>query len=136
MKKILAMAVLILSMNAMAYTEQEESYIGFCGSKAQLEELFQGPLSPADLKEIKAQRANILHVLKNGQKGLQDIIAEGDRTDVGGFGVLVVCGVINQIKNEIKADGCYDLKTNKPVRDNGGIAVCTAAMEKLEKKDK
>lgn len=138
MKSILAIAALVLSMNAMAYTEQEESYITMCGSREALKELYnvEGPIKTSDLKELIDQRAPILNVLKKGSKGIAEVLEQGSKDDIGGFGVVIVCGSINYLKNEIAANGCYDLKTNKPVRDNGGIAACSAVMEKIEKPSK
>jgi len=39
--------------------------------------------------------------------------------------------MIDQMKNEIKAEGCYDLKTNTAQKDNGGIKACSELLKKI-----
>lgn len=132
MKNLLFAMVLLSS--SMVFANDSESYVMFCGNKAALTKLAaeQGDVVTAeDIKEIKESRAPILDILKNGKKGIQRLLELGEQQDTGGFGVLVACGMIDQLKEEIKQKGCTDLTTNRAVKDKGGIAACAELMANL-----
>lgn len=134
MKKLITIAVLLLSVKAMALTEQQETYAMFCGSRVDLTEfaISKGErITAKDIKELSETRAPVLDVLANGNEGLSRMLDEGNRTDTGAFGAIAACGIIVQLEKEIKKAGCYNLKTNKAVVDNGGIKACKALMAKL-----
>lgn len=134
MKNLFLIATFLLSANAMALTEQQESYAMFCGSIEDLKELAISKgekLTKKDIIEISKSREGVLDVLKTGKKGLQKLLDEGSRADTGPFGVIMTCGMIDQLKTEIKTEGCYDLKTNLAVKDNGGIKACSDLLKTL-----
>lgn len=133
--KILLFAMVMLS-SSMVFSGDSESYVMFCGNKAALAKLAaeQGDVvTTEDIREIKESRAPILDILKNGKKGIQRVLELGKQQDTGGLGVLVACGMIDQLKEEIKKKGCTDLSTNRAVKDNGGIAACAEVMANFPK---
>ena len=69
--------------------------------------------------------------MKNGKAGIQRVLQEGEAQDTGPFGLIIACGLINELKVDIKKKGCTDLATNKAVKDNGGIAACEEVMASL-----
>lgn len=135
MKNLMIVMALLLSVKSMAaLTEQQETYAMFCGTKADLKEFASAKgqvLTNKDILEVNESRAPILKVLKTGNKGVQELIKEGSANSTGIFGVLITCGMITQLKKEITTEGCYDLKTNKAVKDNGGIKACSDLMAKM-----
>lgn len=138
MKKFLmSVALLSLSTHSMAaLTEQQETYAMFCGSRADLKEFAQSKgqkITNKDILELSQSRAPLLNVLKKGKQGIKELLDEGNASDTGPFGVIIACGMIDQLKQEILAEGCYDLKTNKAVRDQGGIEACAEVMASLPK---
>lgn len=138
--KSLALTLLLTLTTPANAQENEmdpaESYTLFCGSSKALTIWAKAngqKLTSDDISEMVSQRAPILDVLKNGERGIQRLLAEGSKTDTGPFGAILTCGMIVQLKSEILAKGCYDLSTNKPVRDNGGILACENLMARLPK---
>lgn len=133
MKNLLFAVVMLSSSLVFA---NSESYVMFCGNKAALEKLAaeQGDVVTAeDIKEIRESRAPILDILKNGAEGIRRQIELGEEQDTGAFGAIIACGMIDQLKEEIKKKGCTDLATNRAVKDKGGIAACAELMGKLPK---
>ncbi|MCM2351788.1 MAG: hypothetical protein NDI69_17365 [Bacteriovoracaceae bacterium] len=134
MKNLLLVMVMLSS--SMVFANDSESYVMFCGNKAALAKLAaeQGDVVTAeDIREIKESRAPILDILKNGKKSIQRLLEVSEQQDTGVFGVLAACGMINELKEDIKQKGCTDLTTNRVVKDKGGIAACVELMAKLPK---
>lgn len=133
MKAILLSSLLLGSLFAKA-GELSKEYIMFCGSKSALVELAKQEgqkVTKKDLVELAQSRSPILNVLQKGAAGIQELLDEGSKNDTGAFGVMAVCTVINDHKDEIKANGCIDLNDNSVVEDNGGIDSCAKVMDKL-----
>lgn len=133
--KNLLFAMIMLS-SSMVFANDSETYVMFCGSKSDLEKFASEQymvISAHDLKDMKESRAPILDILRNGEKGIQRVLELGEQQDTGGFGALIACGMIDQLKEEIKEKGCYDLTTNRAVKDKGGIAACTELLARLPK---
>lgn len=131
MKQLLLTLALVLTSTAFA---SNENYIMFCGNKAALSKLAQEQgmeMTAEDLKEISESRGPVLEILKNGKAGIQRVLQEGEAQDTGPFGLIIACGLINELKVDIKKKGCTDLATNKAVKDNGGIAACEEVMASL-----
>ena len=131
MKYLLLALALVLSSTAFA---NNETYTMFCGNRAALIKLAneQGlEMTSEELKEITETRAPVLDILKNGNAGIQRVLEQGQAQDTGAFGVLIACGVINEMKDLIRKKGCTDLTTNRAIKDNGGIAACEEVMAKL-----
>lgn len=132
--KVMTVASLVVAFSMSASAAQpSDGYVGFCGSKAQLVEYARktgGTVTATDLKDLSKRRAPVLDVLANGKDGLDRLLAQGSKDSMGGFNVLAACGVLQELAPEIKESGCYDLKTNKPVFDKGGIAICVEIMKR------
>lgn len=132
---------LILALSQPTFAQENEmdpaeTYTLFCGSSKALSAWAKANgqnVTTADLREMSEQRSPLLNVLKNGERAIQDLLTEGSKSDTGPFGAILTCGMIVQLKSEILAKGCYDLKTNKPVRDSGGILACENLMARLPK---
>jgi hypothetical protein len=138
MKNISKILILSMIISNIAHAASDE-YSLFCGNKAQLEAVMHaqgqtGSLTKKDIKELSEQRAPLLSVLAKGVQGIREVLDEGNKSDTGGFGALLVCGLATQLKSEIQASGCYDLQTNQPVMDNGGIAACETLLAAVPKK--
>lgn len=135
------LAFLIASaLPAQAQEESEmdpaETYAMFCGSRAELTAWAKSKgqkITKSDFLELSEQRSPILNVLKNGKRAIKQILDEGDKSDTGPFGAILTCGMLVQIKDQVLQKGCYDLSTNKPVRDAGGIKACEDLMSRLPK---
>lgn len=131
--KLLILSFLFLTNLSHAALPSEE-WIVFCGDKQSLLAHFgasgQKPTA-AELKEANASRLPILKILAEGKKGIAAVLEEGNRSDTGGFGVVIACGMIDQIKHEIKEKGCYSLTSKTPVKDKGGIKACEEVLAKL-----
>src|SRR5207253_7246510 len=121
-KGLLAVAML-LTMN-VAHAASDD-YQMFCGSAKSIEDVMHaqghsGKLTKKDIAELQQSRQPMLDVLANGPQGIAKIIADGDKSDIGGFGVIMVCGVLTSIKAEVQANGCVDMVHNKVVMDTAG----------------
>lgn len=133
MKYLFLVLVMLASSIALA-DETEKTYVMFCGNKAALEKMAAEEgftITKEDLLEMNETRAPILDILKNGAEGIERQLELGNSQDTGAFGVIISCGMIDQVKDLIKKKGCFDLKTNKVVKDKGGIAACAEIMAKL-----
>lgn len=141
--KMFATSVLVSAVSSAVFAAgtPSDNYIMFCGGKTQIEKFMNdqghsGKLSKNDLKELNEQRSPVLDILENGDAGIQRLLDLGDKQDVGGFGVLMACGVITSVKTEIAESGCLNLVTNKAVLDNGGIEACERTMAAVQKRQK
>lgn len=117
----------------------ENSYTMFCGSLEELKTMAKAKgekITAKDLEELNSSRADILTVLAQGKSAIERILAEGSKSDTGSFGAILTCGMIVEMKSDIVAKGCVDLKTNKSVKDNGGIAACESMMNSLNRRNK
>lgn len=142
MKKSILLATFIslstLSFSAFAQDSENpaESFAMFCGSRAELTQLAKAQgqkITKADLAELNQSRRPILNILVNGNEAIQQLLDEGSKANTGAFGVVMACGMIDQLKNEISQKGCVDLETNKAVMNVSGIQACEAVMKKLNK---
>jgi len=139
-----ALMFLVLAVSFPAISQQgspAENYLMFCGTRQGLVQFLnsQGQngngLSESDFAELNSSRVPVLRILKGGAKAIQEILDEGSKSDIGGFGALLACSVITQTQSEIKQKGCVDLVTQKGVRDTGGgISACDVLMKKVQKK--
>lgn len=118
------------SENEAALTEKhkEQTFISYCGSVDELISIMGLPagetVTEADLTELQSLREPIMSVIKEGATALDKISEEGNKTDIGGFGVILTCGVISSISEAVKERGCKDLKTNEVIHDGPGIQLC------------
>lgn len=118
----MVMMIALLSLAAQAASDEEQVYMFSCASKQELEKYAASlgmVITAEELAIISNERLDILDVLKTGNAGLQRVKAKGQ------FQALTVCGSIDISKTKIKADGCYDLRINQAIKDNGGIKVCS-----------
>ncbi len=130
--KFFILVFLLFSQLALAVNPSEDWTI-FCGDKKTLMDHFGAGEVPTaqELEEINQSRLPILKILTGGKKAIAELLEEGSRSDTGAFGVIIACGVIENIKLEIKEKGCFSLTTNKPVKDKGGIKACEEVLSKL-----
>ncbi len=139
--KLTAVMVLALTCTRSHATQNSaepqaaETYSMFCGDRAAIESFARSQgassVSEAEFAELNDQRQVILKVLSKGAVGLQELLDEGSRSNTGVFGVILACGLLDSIKTEVQNQGCYDLVTNQPVMDQGGIAACADVMSRL-----
>jgi hypothetical protein len=129
----LTLAVLLFGgSNTFALDDDQspqETYTLFCGSAKALSQIAEGEgriLSKAEVADLAKSRVPVLTILEKGAAGIQELLKQGSASETGGFGALLACGVITQVKAIIIAKGCTDLSTGKVVKDHGGIAACEA----------
>lgn len=125
---------LAIELPAEAVEEQEQTFTLLCGSREDLQAFASKTgekVTEADLAQVKQSRQFILQVLKDPQPALKAVLDEGNKSDTGAFGLLITCGALVVMKDKILEKGCYDLDTNQPVKDNGGIAACEKIIEQL-----
>ena len=139
MMTILCLLSVCTAAFATSLSEQAEAYVIFCGTKNDLKTFLASKgekMTAKDVAEAIQTRAAVLNVLKTGKKGIQDLLAQGERSEAGPLGVLMTCGIIDQIKNEIQNRGCSDLKNNQVVRNSGGLPACDEIMKKMNNLNK
>ena len=142
MMKILLLTILMggLSANAQesdSLTDQqkEELFIFQCGTIEQIAVVVKTDvkdITAADLEEINKSRASTLAVVRGGGPAIQQLLDQGNKNDIGGFGVLLVCGAIDQIAEQIKSRGCLDLTSKEVVNDGPGIDACKKIIANLK----
>lgn len=132
MKNLVVILVLLSGFNANA-SEEENAKLMFCGSLAQIKQSFGNP-SKAELAELIQSRRGMTNILKNGKKAMQELLDKGSKNDIGAFPLIGTCGMIVNLKEEIRQGQCIDLETNKPLTDNGAVAACEQVFKSLEKR--
>lgn len=149
MKKILISFCILMScltgyatdtqVGADVLTDQqkEEGYVYQCGSLKEVVTLAKAAnavLTDADIKDLIKSRKSTLDVIRRGKAAIEQLLDQGDKDDIGGLGVLLVCGFIDQAADKIQARGCVDLETNEVVKAGVGIKVCQDTMANINKK--
>ena len=56
--------------------------------------------------EIKEMRDQVVRFLTNPAKTAQELLEEGNRTDVGPFGLLAACAMVMGLEDTLLAKGC------------------------------
>ena len=120
-----------------------ENYAMFCGSREDLLSMMKSrgeevsEATESDFVELNKQREPLLKILKNGDSAIKEILAEGNKSDTGPLGVILACGILEQIKSEVIAKGCFDLASNRAFKNKqalkANIQACEAVLEKLNK---
>jgi hypothetical protein len=140
MKFALTLLLLISSLSTFAKQTNEELFMTFCGSRSELSEYArkegQQVITKGMIAQLIEQRAPVLEILRSGDEGIDRLLEKGSADDIGPFGALMACGIIDQNKTQIKARGCIDLKTNKLIRDNGGIDACSRMIKAVMKRQR
>lgn len=107
-----------------AARSNEQIFLTYCGSVNELIStvgLAPGEkVSESDLKELQSMRGPILDVIKNGATALNAISEEGNKSDIGGFGVILT-------------RGCKDMTTNEVINDGPGIQLCKDILANIMK---
>jgi hypothetical protein len=115
-----------------------ENYAMFCGSRNELISFLKSQgqdtdaITEAELLDLNQGRMAMIRILKNGNSAIQELIAEGSKADTGAFGAIMACGVLVELKNDVLKKGCYDLSTNKPVKNKNGIEACEVLLAKIK----
>lgn len=126
----------LLATIATGAFAQSDNYTMTCGSASDLRQLAAKEgmtISNEEMREFGAGRVHVLDVLENGKAAIKRLLDLGSKEDLGSFPALVTCGVIVELKDEIKANGCADLLTNEVVLDNGGVKACEDHLKKIRK---
>ena len=136
--KFALMGLLAMSFSASAFAEdglsakeKQEMYIMMCGSIKQLEKLSGEKISEADLAELKESRKLFVDVVLKGQPAIDEMIKEGNRTDVGPIGVMLTCSSVIATKDIFAKKGCLNLETNKKFKTGPGVALCATIMDRI-----
>lgn len=139
MKKILISFFVVLSAlsakaegtnpgtDGLTDQQKEESYIIQCGSLQDVAKLVKTDfkdISDADLKELQETRQVTFSVMRDGESAIQKLLDQGNKDDIGALGVLLACGMIDQISDRVKTRGCINLENNEVVSDGPGIQIC------------
>lgn len=132
MNRLVVILVLLASFNTHA-SDEEDAKLLFCGSLAQIKQAFGNP-TKAELAELVQSRKGMTNVLKNGKKAMKDLLDSGSKNDIGAFPLLGTCGMIVNLKAEIRQGKCFDLETNTPLADKGAVGACEQVLESLEKR--
>lgn len=139
----------ILMSGSMAFAQQEEAVI----SDAQVEETFAiqcgtleelakaagqdlSTITDAEKKEIQDIRQTTYDVLVGGETAIKKLLDEGDKNDTGGFGVILACGLIDQIGSKISEKGCLNIATGETTKGEAGIKACKSVMDGIKAKQK
>ena len=142
MKKLILTAIILASSFSYSQealkkemSEEEKTYAMMCGNIAQAAAAADhsaSDISADDVKELISTRQPVLSILRQGKIGIDAIIKDGDKNDTGGFGLILACGLVEQMASQIAEKGCIDISTNEVVKDTaGGIAICKELNKKL-----
>ncbi len=138
----------ILMSGSMAFAQQEEvlsdaqiqeTYAVQCGT---LEEVGKAvgqdmsTITAEEKKELQEMRKTTYDVLVGGEKAIQALLDEGNKNDTGGFGVILACGLIDQIGSKISEKGCLNIETGETTKGEAGIKACKSVMDAIKAKQK
>ena len=115
----------------------EQSYVFQCSPVEDVVKLVgkeMKDVTAEDMKELIDMRKTTFEIIKGGKPALKDLLDKGDKSDIGGFGVILACGVVEQIAEKVKARGCLNIETKEVINDGPGIAACQEILEKVKNK--
>lgn len=125
--------------DVISETQKEESYIMQCGSQEALGKLVGQDLSTltdAEKKELQDIRQTTYDVLVGGEEAIKKLLDEGSKNDTGGFGVILACGLIDQMGSRVAEQGCLNFATGETTKGEAGIKACKTVMDNLKAKTK
>lgn len=119
--------------------QKQETYAIQCGTLEQVATAIgqsAESITEDDKKVLQEIRGGTFEVLVGGEKAIQKLLDEGSKADTGGFGVLLACGMIEQIDSMIAEKGCLNLTTQETTKGEAGIAACKSVMKAVKAKQK
>lgn len=142
LSKIVLAAIVISGSMAFAQLDNsqvEETYAIQCGTLEDVSKVVGQDMATAtdeEKKELQEIRQSTYDVLVGGEKAIQKLLDDGNKSDTGGFGVILACGMIEQIGAKVSEKGCLNMATGETTKGEAGIKACKSVMDAINAKTK
>lgn len=136
MKVLMMILTLAAAINAQASKRDlQEIFTYQCGSiedVAKIGGADAAAISDKDRQGLIESRKNTLDVIRGGKAAVDAIVKKGSQ-DNSGFGVLLACGLVDQLSEKIKSEGCLDIEKNEIVKAGPGLDDCRMMIADVKK---
>lgn len=142
LSKLVMTAILMTGSMAFAQLDDaqiQETYAVQCGTLDDVSKVVGQDMAAAtdeEKKELQEIRQTMYDVLVGGEKAIHKLLDEGSKNDTGGFGVILACGMIDQIASKVAEKGCLNIATGETTKGEAGIKACKSVMAEINGKAK